>query len=431
MKNAEEKEVYFGILMGRKLIDAGIYLYQPMCLIEGYFEKSDDFDMFVDVNGSSYFTTNDSATLSTDDELSVAYILTEEQLLNMYPDMSIVEAKQVYFSQIQDFTHIGFYVMDYDLIALFKFDFMSMSEQLNSIEFDPNESVVSVPINNFQRSTEDSLNEMLDDYSGENLVVISKDVFDKVLKCETFEEMKEALNEINSGIKEINNHFSEDDLYADLNLEFSNKEVLVQNAKKLFDIGFNRLLSINDLEQLQRFRSYITVLYMKLNAAIKRIDFEEKEESSDILLNIIDKLIELEDSEDVEVIHTEVRKLQEEFSLKFDNIYEKYKDYKPEQSKIDVRAMKKFFDEKIIGQEEAKKDVIQAIVMNSLSENSSDKNSILLVGPTGSGKTLIAETVSQYLNIPMEVIDTTQLTVPGFKGADIDEFLARLVAKAN
>ena len=93
--------------------------------------------------------------------------------------------------------------------------------------------------------------------------------------------------------------------------------------------------------------------------------------------------------------------------------------------------MKEFFDKKIIGQEDAKKDVISSIVMNSLSDNPLDKNSCLLVGPTGSGKTLIAETVSEYLDMPMEVIDTTQLTAPGYVGANIEDFLVRLLVKAK
>lgn len=94
-----------------------------------------------------------------------------------------------------------------------------------------------------------------------------------------------------------------------------------------------------------------------------------------------------------------------------------------------VREMKAFFDAKIIGQDEAKKDVISAIVMNQLSDNS--RNSCLLVGPTGSGKTLIAETVSEYFNMPMEIIDTTQLTMPGYVGANIEDFLVRLLVKSN
>lgn len=99
--------------------------------------------------------------------------------------------------------------------------------------------------------------------------------------------------------------------------------------------------------------------------------------------------------------------------------------------KYNAKEMKKYFDEKIIGQEEAKKDVISAIIMNKLSNNATNRNSCLLVGPTGSGKTLIAETVSEYLDLPIEIIDTTQLSIPGYVGANIEDFLSRLIMKAG
>ena len=96
---------------------------------------------------------------------------------------------------------------------------------------------------------------------------------------------------------------------------------------------------------------------------------------------------------------------------------------------IDIKEMKKFIDDMVIGQEQAKRDVIETVVMNELSKNSN--NSCLLVGPTGSGKTFILEVLSKYLNKPMEIIDTTQLTMPGYIGKDIEDFLIRLLDKTN
>lgn len=99
--------------------------------------------------------------------------------------------------------------------------------------------------------------------------------------------------------------------------------------------------------------------------------------------------------------------------------------------KYNLKDMKKYFDSKIIGQEEAKKDVILAVIMNSLSTDPKDRNSCLLIGPTGSGKTLIVQVLAEYLNKPMQIIDTTQLTVPGYIGANIEDFLEKLISKAN
>lgn len=69
--------------------------------------------------------------------------------------------------------------------------------------------------------------------------------------------------------------------------------------------------------------------------------------------------------------------------------------------------------------------------MNSLADESISKNTCLLVGPTGSGKTLIAESVAKFLDLPFVNIDTTQLTMPGYVGANIEDFLGRLIESAN
>jgi len=99
--------------------------------------------------------------------------------------------------------------------------------------------------------------------------------------------------------------------------------------------------------------------------------------------------------------------------------------------RIKVKEMKEFMDSKIIGQNEAKKDVISAIFMNFISEDYKNKNSCLLIGPTGSGKTMIAETVAEYLNLPVVIVDTTQLTIPGYVGGDIEDYLIRLLDQSN
>lgn len=93
--------------------------------------------------------------------------------------------------------------------------------------------------------------------------------------------------------------------------------------------------------------------------------------------------------------------------------------------------MKQFLDERIIDQEQAKKDVISAIFMNSLSDEAISKNTCLLVGPTGSGKTLIVESIADYLKLPIVNIDATQLTIPGFVGASLEDFLVKLVESTN
>lgn len=449
MQTKEEKQTYYGILMNRKMISEMIYLYQPVSLIEGTMEYDTILDSkcFVDVNGRGYLTTHDASTLTIDDEFSVTYVITEEALLDKYPDLSIMEAKQQFFYDTCNMAHIGFYLTSSDVIALVPFDLRSLGDKLNEIGLNLEDGNFSIPIGVI-RDQNSMLDQTLETHNGDDMVVMSKDRFDEVLKCKTFEEMKAALEKINSEMIELNNDLqtiAANDSFE--RLVFKEGNITGNHIKQLFEAGFDVMLQTTEMDELYmfiyKFRNVCTKMVLELDE-IDEAGNRIESESQAFLRVFIDMLDDLSKVRDIEIVYNQVEQMKryakpgieklatayEEFSKKqitFDDNQSEFKMNKM----IDVKAMKKFFDEKIIGQEEAKKDVIQAIVMNGLSENPSDRNSILLVGPTGSGKTLIVETVSQYLNMPMEVIDTTQLTVPGFKGADIEDFLARLITKAN
>ncbi len=105
----------------------------------------------------------------------------------------------------------------------------------------------------------------------------------------------------------------------------------------------------------------------------------------------------------------------------------------------------KILDEYVIGQERAKKIISVAIynhykriqffsfiIKKKLkSEVEIEKNNILLVGPTGSGKTLIAKTLAKILNVPFAIVDATSLTEAGYVGEDVENILLRLIQNAN
>ena len=106
------------------------------------------------------------------------------------------------------------------------------------------------------------------------------------------------------------------------------------------------------------------------------------------------------------------------------------------QKPIDI---KKMLDEYIIGQDLAKQTVAVAVYnhykrINSSHDNSEveiEKSNILLVGPTGTGKTLIAKTMAKLLNVPFAIVDATVLTEAGYVGEDVENILVRLFQAAE
>ena len=102
------------------------------------------------------------------------------------------------------------------------------------------------------------------------------------------------------------------------------------------------------------------------------------------------------------------------------------------------KEIKAVLDEYVIGQEDAKK-VLAVSVYNHykrvLSTQNSDvelqKSNILMLGPTGSGKTLLAQTLARILNVPFAITDATNLTEAGYVGEDVENILLRLIQAAD
>ncbi|AZN42313.1 MULTISPECIES: ATP-dependent protease ATP-binding subunit ClpX [Paenibacillus] len=102
----------------------------------------------------------------------------------------------------------------------------------------------------------------------------------------------------------------------------------------------------------------------------------------------------------------------------------------------DIRAI---LDQYVIGQEQAKKSLSVAVYnhykrvnsQNKLEDVELQKSNILLVGPTGSGKTLLAQTMAKILNVPFAIADATSLTEAGYVGEDVENILLKLIQAAD
>ena len=103
------------------------------------------------------------------------------------------------------------------------------------------------------------------------------------------------------------------------------------------------------------------------------------------------------------------------------------------------KMIKEFLDEYVIGQENAKKVLSVAVYnhykrishLDAKNDIEIQKSNLLLVGETGTGKTLLAQTIARLLNVPLAIVDATVLTEAGYVGEDVESILTRLLQAAD
>ena len=104
------------------------------------------------------------------------------------------------------------------------------------------------------------------------------------------------------------------------------------------------------------------------------------------------------------------------------------------------KKIKAFLDEYVVGQDVSKRVLAVAVYNHykrllqvDLKEDDIEiqKSNVLIVGPTGTGKTLLAQTISKFLNVPLAIVDATVLTEAGYVGEDVESILTRLLQAAD
>ena len=123
-------------------------------------------------------------------------------------------------------------------------------------------------------------------------------------------------------------------------------------------------------------------------------------------------------------------------------IEEEFHDHpEPDEFEINLlkpQEIKEFLDDYVIGQDEAKKALSVAVYNHYKRVTSGrdldvelQKSNILMLGPTGSGKTLLAQTLARLLNVPFAIADATALTEAGYVGEDVENILLKLIQAAD
>ena len=116
---------------------------------------------------------------------------------------------------------------------------------------------------------------------------------------------------------------------------------------------------------------------------------------------------------------------------------EKIKDFPIDKRVLNPVLIKEFLDEYVIGQEEAKIGLSVAVsqhfkrINNPSKTIKLEKTNVLLLGPTGCGKTMLARKIAEYLEIPFAICDATGITEAGYVGDDVESILTRLISAAD
>lgn len=127
--------------------------------------------------------------------------------------------------------------------------------------------------------------------------------------------------------------------------------------------------------------------------------------------------------------------------IKKNTLYNTTKSINKVRSNLTPQSIKKFLDEYVIGQDRAKKSLAVAVYnhykridsndFNYIDDVEIEKSNILLIGPTGTGKTFLAQTLAKLLDVPFAIADATTLTEAGYVGDDVESILVHLLQNAN
>lgn len=449
-----KEEKYYGVLMVRQSITPLVYALKPMYVISGYLKADDDKKMVDDMN-NEYYLSDDTSTVFLDMESSVGFLIPEEELLKKYPNCSEPDARAKYFDEITKKVH--FYSIDTvgeEKVSIVSMDLESMIDaKINGLTEDDDKDLLSVTLSN---------------NDGDEIVTITLDELKRLINLDNNDELRARLQQIYDDTMDMHQYFQDTGSIKKSPLDYL-KKLTGQNLSLMFNGICDEILKQNDLDEIRKIYKSIENAMTGIASSLESYDrnSDEIKAAIDVIYRIIDCFNDTLEEKTLDSLKIEIKKIRcqewsnikrigeviDEYNALDKNKYKEEADTKvidPESQPVRIMApvqaakailpfnvleLKQKLDRKVVGQEEAKIDVISALVTNHmkvmLGEEPDKRNAYLLVGPTGSGKTLIVSTVTKYLSVPTEIVDSMQITIAGYVGANIEDCLVRLLEKAN
>ncbi len=440
----KKKETCYGILAMQQAVALGVYVYIPKLVVSGIIYQENGRSIFKDSLGAHYPLATECRSMS-ENQLVILHLADDMEDWKT-PTETCIKLQEKALRKL----YLGFQDPTAEKVKIFSYNLFNVGKELEL------SLVAQKRIED--TSKKDALGEMLNQVNGDEIIPLTKEELEKIVKLPSLEAIQRRLKELLSGNEALTAHFMESEESKEDFLPLDMSHLSGERLLKYFD---DACIAVRNAKTLLSVEKILCRLEESLKDVISTLTTWEKDEkeAKDIDVaceygfRLVDEVDLIISSNNLDHIRNDVLNMQrtERGNVRqLAVIYDKYHKIEEEakrraeierkkelsannrsSKKIQAKELKAFLDRFVIGQEQAKRMVVSALVMNQLSENPEDRTSCLLVGPTGSGKTLIAETVSKYLDIPIEIVDITQVTVPGYVGGDLEDGLSKLLAKAG